>query len=302
MPRQQPPKGFLNLRDAIQFLNNQGTSIGDGMIYKYVKQGRLKRYGPESRKQKYYSIKELEELFREDRSFNRGEYIQDDIGVIFTSATIEDLDKITQLSGKLFKTATLRPIPTETRQAWFEKEPRGHYVVKKSDGELVAYLHILTLTDERIEAYMRNEIRGRDITGDDVQPLEAGKPVSCIVASIGSDPDVKDKALRHRHTGVLLHGVSKKFEEMGEQGLIVPRLYAYSESKSGILMSVRMRMNQYAAPIGHRFTFWLDILQAPTKIMRGYQRALGGWFVKHPEHAVALAEWKKQYHPGDLPG
>jgi hypothetical protein len=295
MPRQRPPEGYLQLKDAVKFLNDHGLHVGEGMIYKYVKQERLKREGPPSRKQKYYSIDALKRIIMEEVG-RIG-----DTDVQFFQATVEDLEKITQLSAKLFKTATLRPIPTETRRAWYEKENRGHYVVKRPNGDVVAYLHILALTDERIEAYMRDEIRGRDIRGEDVQKLEPGKPIGCIVVSIGSDPDIKDKAQRHRHTGVLLHGVSKEFEQLGERGIIIPRLYACTESKDGILMSVRMKMRQYAEPIKNRYTYWLDTLQSPISLVRGYQRALGAWFIRNPEHALALAEWRQQHHPGDPP-
>ena len=293
MPRLQPPAGYLNLQDAVKFLDDHGLHVSEAMIYKYVKQGRLKREGPESRKQKYYSIEALKKIIREETGRVGG------IEVQFSQASIEDLEKITQLSAKLFKTATLRPIPAETRRAWYEKEHRGHFVVKRLNGDVVAYLHIVALTDERIEAYMRDEIRGRDITGEDVQRLEPGKPVGCIVVSIGSDPDIRDKALRHRYTSILLHGVSKEIEQLGKQGIILSRLYAYSESKSGILMSVRMKMKQYAEPVKNRYTFWLDILQSSLPLVRNYQRALGEWFVRNPEHALALAEWRQHSHPGD---
>ncbi len=293
MPRPQPPEGHLNLKDAVKFLNDHGLPVGEGMIYKYVKQGRLKREGPASRKQKYYSVNALKKIVLQETGRTGG------IDVHFYKAAIEDLEKITQLSGKLFKTATLRPIPTEVRQAWFRKESRGHYVVKKPDGNVVTYLHILALTDERIESYMRDEIRGRDITSDDVQTLELGKPIGCIVASIGSDPDIEDKALRHRYTSILLHGVSKEFEQLGKQGIIIPRLYAYTESKSGILISVRMKMRQYAEPVRNRYTYWLDVLQSPIPLVRNYQRALGEQFVRHPEYALNLAEWQRHSHPGD---
>jgi len=293
MPRLQPPEGNLGLKDAVKFLHDYGLYVSEAMIYKYVKQGRLKREGPESRKQKYYSIDALKKIIREETGYIGGVEVQ------FSQATIEDLEKISQLSAKLFKTATLRPIPTETRRMWYEKESRGHYIVRKPNSDVVAYLQIVALTDERIEAYMRDEIRGRNITGEDVQRLEPSKPVGCIVVSIGSDPDIKDKALRYRYTSILLHGVSKEIEQLGKQGIIIPRLYAFTESKSGILMSVRMKMKQYAEPVGNRYTYWLDVLTSSIPLVRNYQRALGEWFVRYPEYAQALAEWRQRDHPGD---
>src|SRR5437762_580442 len=112
MPRLRPPEGHLNLEDAVQFLNKQGLNVTKSMIYKYVKADRLIRYGPESRKQKYYSIAELKKLADEELALHRKQ-TRKDTDIVFAPATIEDLAKITELSAKLFRTATLRPISTE---------------------------------------------------------------------------------------------------------------------------------------------------------------------------------------------
>src|SRR5579884_1089507 len=259
--RGHPPKGYYTASQAKEKLNNGS----DGMLRNLVQKGKIEKYIPPGRKQGFYNSNHVDKLAEE-----RGQ-INEDIDVLFSPATINDLEKITQLSAKLFKTATLTPISTERRKEWFQKEPKGHYIVKKPNGDVVAYLHIVALTDEHIEAYMRNEFRGRDITGEMVQKLEPGKPIGCIVVSIGSDPSIK-KSLRHRHTSILLRGVSNEITELGKQGIIIPRLYAYTESKSGILLCVRMKMWQYAEPIKRHYTYWLDVLQSSIPLLKGYQR------------------------------
>jgi hypothetical protein len=289
MPRTPPPAGYVTLSDALKRLHERGLQVSEGMIYKYAEAGRIKRHGPEKRKQKYYSIAELDKLADEELGIN----LQQHIEVSFARASLDDLEGITRLSAKLFNTSTLTPISTETRRAWLLKEPRGHYVVKRPNGEVVAYLHMLALTDERIADYMAGRIMGRNLTGDDVQMFTPGRPVSVIVASIGSDPDLAE-ALRTRCTGILLHGVSLDIALLGLQGIIIPRLYAWSESKDGIAMCARMGMQQYAPPMRmpqgpRRYTFYLDVLNTPTPMMQGYQRALAEWQAMHGAPAASPA-------------
>jgi hypothetical protein len=283
MPRLEPPSGFVTLKDAVALLHKLGVKVSDTMIYKYVEQGRLQRYGPSSRKQKYYSIEEIEALAESELAFH-SEQAKKGIDATFARATLDDMEEVTRVAGKLFRTPTLTPIPASTRRAWMTKEPWGHYVVKKKkNGEVVAYLHIVALTDDRIQAYMADEIRGRDIIGDDVQQFVADRPISCIVVSIGTDPDIRPKETQSNYVAVLLRGVRADIEELGQQGIIIPRLYAYSESKKGVAMCALMGMQQYAPPVGRRYTFWLDMLHSSEFLVQGYQRGLAEWRQQHGE-------------------
>src|SRR5579863_9458580 len=282
MPRLKPPPGFVTLKDATDLLNQLGVNVSETMIYKYVQQGRLQRYGPDSRKQKYYSVEEIEALAEAELAFHKKQ-AKRGIDAMFAKATLDDMDEVTRVAGKLFKTPTLTPIPATTRRSWMAKESRGHYVMKKKTGEVVAYLHIVALTDDCIQMYMADEFRGRDITGDMVQQLTPEKSVSCVVVSIGTDPDIKPEDIRSNYVAMLLRGVKADFEEWGRQGIIVPSLYAYSESKKGVAMCALMGMQQYAPPVGKRYTFWLDVLHSPIFLVRGYQRELAKWQYKQEE-------------------
>lgn len=228
------------------------------------------------------SVEEIEALAESELAFHKKQ-AKKDIDAMFAKATPDDMDEVTRVAGKLFRTPTLAPIPASTRRAWMAKEPRGHYVVKKRNGEVVVYLHIVALTDDRIKAYMADEFRGRDITGDDVQQLVPGKSVSCIVVSIGTAPDIKPEDIRSNYVAVLLRGVKADFEEWGRQGILVPRLYAYSESKKGVAMCALMGMQQYAPPVGRRYTFWLDVLHSSGFLVGGYQWELAKWQHKQKE-------------------
>lgn len=277
MPRLQPPDGYLGLKEATALLKKLGLNVGESMLYKYVESGKLARHGAGSRKQKYYSVAELEALAESELAFHHEQQKKARAVADFAVATLQDMDEVTRVSGKLFRSPTLTPIPASTRRAWLMKEPRGHFVVKKENGEVVAYLHIVALADELIHHYMAGEVYGRDLTGDDVQRLEPGTPRSCVVVSIATDPDVKPDDLRAYYVAVLLRGVQAEIEKLGRQGIIIPKLYAFSESKKGIAMCTLMGMQPYAPHVGRRYTFWLDVMHSPELLVQGYQRGLAEW-------------------------
>lgn len=272
MPRTGPPKGKFDRVGAVAYLKKNGVDISESMFYRYVNRGEIQKSG------RWFSAEALNAFIKAQK----GEVVPEQpIDAVFAHATLADMEEVTRIAAKLFRSATLTPIPTLTRQMWIFKEPRGHYVVKRADGSIVAYLHIVALLHEQIEQYMSGEVYGRNITGEDVQKLEMGKPLSCIVVSIGTDPQTKPD-LRSRYVSVLLRGVEHDLARMGSEGIILSRLYAFSESKDGRSLCTHMGMQQYAPPQGRRCTFVLDTLTAPTPLLHRYQEHLHAWLIRNP--------------------
>src|SRR5258708_17732731 len=57
MPRLEPAPGYVTAKEAQALLN-----VSDATIYRYVTEGKLKRYGPPERKHKFYKITEIEAI------------------------------------------------------------------------------------------------------------------------------------------------------------------------------------------------------------------------------------------------
>lgn len=277
MPRKTPPSGYLTATDAINMLKQRGVITSNAMFYKYISAGKLHQYGPETRSHKYYELSEIENLIKEEQEFyGQLPNIPKDLDATFTVATPEDMDGIATLATQLFG----RSIDADRRREWLAKEPRGNYVVKRKDGTIVAYFYMQAIKHDRLVDYQRGKIRGWDITEDDILPFEPGKPLEIMLGGIGSDPSVSSE-LRSHYVSVLLRGVKRELEQLGEQGITLSRIYAYSNTLDGIYMCLEWGMKVWERPRRvngiKRCTFYLDMDEADTFIFESYKKALAKW-------------------------
>jgi hypothetical protein len=90
------------------------------------------------------------------------------------------------------------------------KNPEGHYLLKH-DGILMAYFWLLPVKHERLMAFINGEIRGGDITAEDVETFEPGRPVGCLLVGIASEPDA-GAITRMHYVHFLLRGVKRETE------------------------------------------------------------------------------------------
>jgi hypothetical protein len=270
MARKGPPPGYMTAGEA--------NNILGGMLYKHVHAGRLQSYKPGTRRYGFYRRQDIMRLATLDKAFF--EEGQVDPGAIFMIATPEDMDGVYELATHLFG----QTISAERRREWVRKEPRGHYVVKRKDMTIVAYFYLQPLKHDRMIAYMNQEIRGWDITADDLDPFEPGKPVEAMLGGIGSLPNAKnakDEDIRSNYVAVLLRGVLRDVERLGREGITISKLYGYSDNREGIALCAYLGMQQYAPPRGKRCTFILDVRQSPSPYLQRYKKALAEWEQQH---------------------
>src|SRR6266568_8597551 len=255
MPRKAPPPGYYTATQAIQHLN-----ISEGMLYKYVRAGKLHSYKPSTRKQGFYLASEVDALAEAERAFFEATNDETDTDGVFTMATPEDMESVSELAKRLLSSQ----ITADRRREWMTREPRGHYVVRRKDGTVVAYFYLQPLKHDKLVAYMRKEIRGWDITAEDIEPFAPGKPVEVMLGGIGSldeDPG---------YVSVLLRGIREDLKRLGQEGVTMSHLYAYSDRPKGIAMCVHLGMYQWEPPIGKRATFVLDVEKSNTFILQPY--------------------------------
>lgn len=272
MPRTPPPKGTLRLAQALVYLEEHGITFNQSMFNRYVRDGSIPKHGPE--KNGYYAIADLDKFIKIKLGLDEKE------PATFMPATMSDMEDITRIAGLLFTSATITPIPALTRQTWLFKEPRGHYVVKRKDGRVAAFLHIVAVRHEWAERYIRGEVYGRNLTGDDIQKLEPGKPLSCVVISIGTDPGIESQSVKSHYVGVLLRGVENELEQMGREGIVISRLYAFSETKDGRSLCTKMGMQTVGYPQGQRVNFMMEPLVAPVPFLKRYQKNISTWLIQ----------------------
>lgn len=280
MPRKQPPTGYYTAKEAIDKLG-----ISEGMLYTHVRTGRLKRHVPPGRTQGFYLKKQVDALAQglEDffeTSVEDFDDILDRGDLIFSQATPEDIEGIYKVAVSLFGETT----SAEARKPLIERCPEGNYVVKamRGDGKetVVAFIHIQPLKHGRLMAFMHGEIRGKDITADDLDPFAPGKDAECLIKSVGAYTHIglTDEARRINHDAFmkkLLRGTARELGKLGSQGVVISKIYATSETPTGIDMAFRAKMKQFGRPFrGGRFRFVLDVQDSDLMILEPYKRAL----------------------------
>lgn len=195
----------------------------------------------------------------------------------FEIAKSEDMKAVYELS----KRAIGPTMSAEVRQAWLEKNSESCYIVKH-DNKIVAFFHLLPVKHECLMSFMRGEIRGWDITVEEVEPFEEGKPVECLVI-IASEPDVNETTRMHYVT-VLLRGLRKELGQLGRRGVLITKIYATSETPTGIAMAIHAGMEAYGPRAGKRLTFVLDVEKSKSFIFSIYKENLEEWQKEQKAH------------------
>jgi hypothetical protein len=163
----------------------------------------------------------------------------------------------------------------DIRRSWLAKNPEGHYHLKYKN-KLVAFFWILPVKHDRLIAFMNGEIRGGDLTPEDVETFEPGRPVECFIVGIASEPDVGELTRMH-YVQHLLRGVKREMEQLGRRGIIITKLYVTSDTPSGIAMALHAGMDEYGPRMGKRLRFVMDIAGSNSFLLDDYKRGLSEW-------------------------
>lgn len=268
--RKEPPPGYVTATDAMKI-------IGNKMLYKYVASGSIKQYGTDLSKHKYYRLSEVEAVRDSLQAFYgeqeatvklsdklKGHYLQ------FAQATPDDMEGVYAVASKLFEHTT----SADARKPLIARCPIGNYIVR-DNGVIVAYIHIQPLKHDRLMAFMDGVIRGWQITAEDLECFTPGQTIEVLIKSVGSYHE--DNAIRLAYMQRLLNGVSREIEELGKQGIIIPTIYATSDTPTGIAMSLHAKMQALGKmkhSDGKRFAFKLDIAASDLPLLKPYKTAL----------------------------
>lgn len=282
--RKGPPPGYITATEAMEILGNK-------MLYKYVEKGLIKQHGTEISKHKYYLREEVQSV-RDTLQAFYGEQeemptkLSDKLkghSLQFAQATPDDMEGVYSVASKLFEHTT----SADARKPLVARCPTGNYIVR-DNGAIVAYIHIQPLKRDKLIAFMNGEIRGWQITADDLDCFTPDKTVEVLIKSIGSYHE--DNAIRLVYMQRLLNGVAREIGEMGKQGIIIPTIYATSDTPTGIAMSLHAKMQPLGKmkhSDGKRFAFKLDVATSDLPLLRNYKRAIAEYKRAHaPQQAI----------------
>jgi hypothetical protein len=65
--------------------------------------------------------------------------------------------------------------------------------------------------------------------------------------------------------------------QLGRQGIIVTRVYATSDTPTGIATAIQIGMDEYGHKIGKRLRFVLDVEKSQSFLLDDYKQGLAEW-------------------------
>jgi hypothetical protein len=186
----------------------------------------------------------------------------------FSVATPEDAQGIYEVIASLW--GTLHTAPVETRLKWYEVNPAIDYVVKQ-DGIVTGYLTIMPMKHETIEKLMKAEIRGWDITPNDILPFTPGIPLECYTGAAIRAGVYKPEKYGMR----LLMGIIDMLNEYARHGMFIKKLYGVSDTPDGVKLCRDLGFKEESPAPGSTFKqFTLDTEESDSPFIREYMRIL----------------------------
>lgn len=276
--RRQPPLGYVTASEATDILGNK-------MLYKLVDKDVIRKLRIPGRRQGFYLRSDVEAArAADDALYNRGIAIGRKNETTFARATVDDMDGVYAVASKLFPHGTTS---AEARKPLVARCPDGNYVVKEQNI-IRAFIHIQPLKAEVIQMFMTGKIRGKDITADDLDCFEPGKAVNILIKSMGATLQLGSEKHRHYMQRLLL-GVRDALADLGKQGIIINKIYATSETDTGIALSMHAKMKtirRLKAPNRKkqepaRYAFELDVATSDLPLLQPYKRAIAEWQQSH---------------------
>lgn len=239
--------------------------IDEGNFYYLIRTGKIKKHIPPGKKQGVYPKHQIDRLAREMLAFMAYDETE---RVKFMKATHEDIKEEYEMAALMFGNATHDVL---TREAWLTKNAETDFIVR-DEGKLVAFLNVLPVKHETIMQFINGEIRGWEISANDVLAYEKGSKVECLVMSMGTSPDV-NIARRTQYGARLLSGFLQVLEEFTERDIEITALYATSSTPTGIAILKNAGFEQ-VNHISKRIAFKLDMTNSNSRVAVEYRKIL----------------------------
>jgi hypothetical protein len=261
MPRKQPPEGFITAGEATKMLQ-----VTDAMLTRYVQQGRLKRYGPEERKHKFYKLSEVQAIIDADNAFFKVE--EETVPPsTFRLATSQDLSECGELIEAVFHVKS----NLARRAEWLAKNPETGFILRDSQDHLVGCAFVLPLLPEKIEEILNTEITP-PIRADDIQVYNPGTPAHLYIRTVCVQPDLS--RLPRRAYGLrLLASLQKFILSLAKRGIEVKTISTRSETSDGIHLLQELHFPEVPSTTSNK-NFVLDVEHSDLPVVLEYRRLL----------------------------
>jgi hypothetical protein len=274
MPRKPPPRGLLTSKDAAARLG-----VTPQMLSIYVKQGKIHREGPESRTHKFYIEAEIDALAETERAFfEAGEKPKKHITSFFGLATPGDLPIIIDIDKRTFH----EELSEETYLRWMKKNPETFFVLRDAQGKIIGFACLLPIKKTTMEQFVRDEVSMDDISPEDIDLFEPGKPLHLYIIALCVDPTFKVK-VKHSYGGSLVRGTFTFILNLGRRGVEIETVTARTFTADGLRLLRAMGIPQLRSPVPGKHLFEVRIADSGFSIFERYSSLLAEWKQEHQQ-------------------
>ncbi len=278
MPRLEPAPGYVTAKEAQRLLE-----VSDATLYRYVVEGKLKRYWPPERKHKFYKLTEIEAV-KAARNVFVPEYRPGDWRVnpstVFEPASPKDMPIIVDMDHRIF--AEDEPVEEEWYARWQRKNPETFFVIRDQAQMIKAYACFLPVERQTLDKYLNGEIDIDVITEDKIDLWRPGKPLHVYVMAMGVDPACSGSE-KHEYGARLINGLFSFLLELGEHGVEIETISARSFLSDGIRLLRKMGIPQLRSPVPGKRLFSVHVPESGFDILVQYSELLEHWKQEHQE-------------------
>lgn len=293
MPRLTPPLGTVTRKQAVSVLLREGVITSASMLEKLKG---IKRVVLEGRTHGFYPEDQILSIINSRRALQNQPPLRsifdEEHKIVCRQAKTSDMLGVYTVAEKLFGHTT----SAEDRMPLVERVPEGNMIVTDR-GKVVSYIHIQPLLPSAMQKFLKGEIRGADIKADYLDPFKTGKVVSILIKSVGSYHEYKPIA--KLYSQVLFREMQQELKKWGEKGYIIDKVYATSETPSGIDTAASFHMTSLGRVRGskgkRRYAYVLDIASSDLPYLKPYKSALEKWHSQHQEeYEQAWRDWQER--------
>jgi hypothetical protein len=234
----------------------------------WVRKDRIKKHLLPGRAQGLYSKREVNAL----RDQINASILVEEENLEFRKATTEDIEQEARLAHLVFGE---KAEAIKERTSFIHKNPDIDFHVY-DQGTLTAYINIIPLKHETIETFMQAKVKAWEISPNDIEQFTPGKPLECIIIDMVTTPTVPPRQ-RAKYGAKLIAGLINTLAEAGKRGVEISKIYAASETPTGIRILKNAGFEIIGEARNGRFSFLLDVMTSNEKLLKEYQEAIKEW-------------------------
>jgi len=283
--RHGAPSGYMTSTEAIAKLGK--------MLYRHVKEGRIRKIVPDGFKQGFYHIGDIEAILATEEYFTtykRGDYRKHPSST-FELAREEDLPTIFEISAKIFS----EPPLLETRLVWLRKNPETFHVLRDQAGIVRGFSSLLPMRTDVLTKFIQDKIESEEIGADDVELYVPGKPIHLYIMAVAVDP-ICSTAEKHTYGSRLVSGIFSFLLDLAQRGVNIETITARTYKPDGLRLLRKLGFPQLRSPVPGKNLFSIRIADSGMPLFLRYSELLNQWKQDHAT-ATVYSTRQRTTHP-----